>query len=225
MNLPPLFQGVEVEHDPLAYLRQRASEGCDAGLLAYRLTAQDLSAALVLAPEVPLSQAVAMLPVASVGLQNALGAIGPPEVAVHLGWDGTIYLNDGICGHIAITADTDVPEATPNWLIVSITLVLQPKEGEQSPPTETSLAAEGCGEIDPEQLLEAWARHTLVWIDRWESEGPRPVHAEWSGLLRGLHETTPAGTFIGTDEAFGMLLRDAEGQTTLVPLTTHLERP
>ncbi|WP_259993693.1 DUF4444 domain-containing protein [Sulfitobacter sp. S190] len=77
-------------------------------------------------------------------------------------------------------------------------------------------------------LTEAYVRHTLNWLNRWEDEGAKPVHDEWRGLAHGVGEQASqggkTGTFMGIDEDFGMLLRTQEG-TTLVPLTTLLEDP
>ena len=95
-----------------------------------------------------------------------------------------------------------------------------------STPEQTALSEEGCAEVGPVTLLESWARHTLVWINRWEDEGPRPLHAEWRGLAWNMGEQITqgdlTGTWLGVDEDFGMLLRDG-GTTHLIPLTTVLE--
>ena len=85
---------------------------------------------------------------------------------------------------------------------------------------------EGCADVDPGQLVESWARHTLNWIARWEDAGPAPLHADWRALAQGIGEETTlngkTGTFLGIDEDFGLLLRDAE-TTHLIPLTSILE--
>ena len=93
-------------------------------------------------------------------------------------------------------------------------------------PDQTALFAEGCAEVSPPALVEAWARHSLHWINRWEREGIAPLHNEWRGLAFGIGEEIAeggrSGTFLGVDERFGMLLRDAE-TTHLIPLTAILE--
>ena len=77
-------------------------------------------------------------------------------------------------------------------------------------------------------LLESWAKHTLVWITRWEEDRGRALHAEWRGLAHGIGEEVTqnglSGSFLGVDENFGMLLRRGE-QTHLLPLSTVLEQP
>jgi biotin-(acetyl-CoA carboxylase) ligase len=227
LTFPPLIYGEPATGSALEHACMRATMCCDAGLLAYRLDPSMLEAALVFAPEVPLSEAIAMLPACGVGFQNALGVLAPPEVAVHLDWSGPILVNGARCGSFrAICPETD-PAAIPNWLAVGFTLPLLPDSDRPGDtPDHTSLFAEGCAEVSPPALLEAWARHTLHWITRWEDEGPRPLHNEWRGLVHGIGEEIThdgkTGTFLGLDEAFGMLLRD-DTQTHLIPLTTQLE--
>ena len=227
LSLPPLLWEIATPEDPAREALRQARTGCDAGLLCWRVSEDAAQAALVLAPEVPLTTALTMLPLCGVGIQNALGALAPPEVAVHLGWDGTLYVNGGRCGGLTAHASSAEPTALPDWLVIALTVRLS--AGSDAPgetPDDTGLYEEGCGEVDPALLLEAWARHSLVWLQRWEDEGGKPLHAEWSGLVRGIgEETTQAsrtGTFLGTDDAFGMLLRDAE-TTHLIPLTHLLE--
>ena len=80
--------------------------------------------------------------------------------------------------------------------------------------------------LNTQLVVEAWSRHTLNWIARWEAEGVKPLHAEWRGLAHGIGETVVQdgrpGTFLGIDESFGMLLREQD-TTHLIPLTTLLE--
>jgi biotin-(acetyl-CoA carboxylase) ligase len=204
-----------------------AAEGCDAGLIVHNLTANHLMAAIVLAPEVPLADAMLMLPTCGVGFQNAFGALAPPEVAVQLEWSGAIRLNGASCGRLRVAAGGTDPEVEPDWLVIGLDLpLLQITERPGDQPEQTTLYDEGCAEVDPVELLEAWARHSLVWINTWEDAGPRALHAEWRGLAWRMGEEVTqsghTGTFQGVDDRFGMLLR--EGDTThLIPLTALLE--
>lgn len=228
LTLPPLMWGEAAPGDALGHAARRAALGCDAGLVAHRLAADHVEAAMVFAPEVPLSEAMTMMPLCAVGFQNALGAIAPPEVAVHFGWDGAIRINGARCGAFRAISSSDDPKAVPDWLVVGFTLPLvPPSEDMGHMPDQTALYAEGCADVKPDQLLEAWARHTLNWITRWEDEGARPLHAEWRGLAHGVGDTVEQGAlhgkYLGVDETFGMLLRDKSGDTHLIPLTTLLE--
>ena len=229
LTFPPLMWGEAATGDALGHAARRATLGCDAGLVAYALGASRAEAALVFAPEVPLSEAMTMLPLCGVGFQNALGALAPPEVAVHLEWDGGIRINGAACGRFDMLSATNDPQATPDWLAIGWTLPLIPEnDAPGTTPDRTSLFAEGCAEVQPGTLVESWARHTLNWISRWEAEGPRALHAEWRGLAHGVGEPMTrgahSGTFLGVDESFGMLLRDDE-TTHLIPLTDLLQEP
>ncbi|MEQ8778122.1 MAG: DUF4444 domain-containing protein [Roseibium album] len=228
-TFPPLFQGEALtgQADPFERALALAIAGTDPGTVVHNLTGDTLQASLIFAPEVPLEEAMAMLPVCGLGFQAALGALAPPEVAVHLEWDGTIRVNGAVCGRIRIRSSTTDSAETPDWLIVGLELNMsssEPNPGITS--NKTWLWEEGCAEITAEDLLEAWVRHSLYWINRWLDEGLRPVHADWRGLVPTLGEPVEiderTGTFVGVDENFGMLLRDGD-ETILIPLSSRLE--
>lgn len=92
-------------------------------------------------------------------------------------------------------------------------------------PDRTTLHDEGCVEIVAQRLVEAWARHMLVWINRFLDDGLAPLHAAWRDRCLSLGEEIdrPApGVFVGLDELGGMLLRSGE-ETRLIPLHEMLE--
>ncbi len=223
---PPLLSGHPVQggEDPFERAQAMSALGCDAGTVVYNIQADRLRVAIVFAPEVPLRDAMAMLPLCAVGFQNALGALAPPEVAVHLGWDGLICVNGAKCGTFQVAASTADPDAMPDWMVVGWELaLLQTSDTPGDTPDITALYDEGCAEVSPAQLVESWSRHMLTWLNRWQDEGNAPLHGEWLGLLRGVGEPIgDRGVFLGTDERFGMLIRDGD-DTHLRPLTQLLE--
>ncbi|WP_420862516.1 DUF4444 domain-containing protein [Algirhabdus cladophorae] len=226
---PPLFEGLALEGpaDPFEKACSHAIRGCDAGLVVHNVGANSLNAAIVFAPDVPLRDAVMMLPLCAVGFQNALGALAPPEVAVHLDWHGGLRINGAVCGSLRIAAQTADPEAEPDWIVVGLTLPLWPQSDDPgTTPDETTLYAEGCADVNAVDLLESWVKHTLVGINTWTDEGAGNLHRDWRGLAYGIGEDITrngiTGTFLGIDERFGMLLREAE-TTHLIPLTEVLE--
>jgi hypothetical protein len=219
---PPLLCGVAVAgaDDPFDHARALAVRGCDGGTVVHNVQADRLRAAIVFAPEVALGRAMAMLPVCGLGFQNALGALAPPEVAVHLDWAGGILVNGATCGRLRAAALAGDPLVVPDWLVIGLDLaIVQTAADPGANPQVTALYDEGCAEVDPLTLLEAWVRHSLVWISRWEDEGNAPVHRDWSGLLM---PAVGQGAFIGLDEDFGMLIGDG-GPTRLRPLHDIVE--
>ncbi len=229
VTFPPLMSGEAVTgaEDPFRTACMKAALGCDAGLVVYNLGANTLSAAVVFAPEVPLQDAMAMLPACGVGFQNALGSLAPPEVAVHLDWQGGVRVNGARCGGFRVAASGVDLDAVPEWLVVGFDLPLWPTSDDPgATPDETALYAEGCADVGAPQLLESWARHTLNWISRWEDEGVRPLHDAWRGLAQDIGEEVRVGEmtgmFVGIDERFGMLLRD-DDTTHLIPATRILK--
>ena len=224
MEVPPLFSALaSAGADPVTAAIAAAREGCDAGLVVFDSAADRLRAAVVLAPEVPLAQAAVMLPLFGIGLQNAFGALAPPEIAVQLGWDGGLSLNGARCGALALWAAPRDPGLVPDWLVVGLDLALWDGADETGrTPDTTTLAAEGCGEVTPDILLPAWLRHSLVWLNTWETDGTAPLLKEWTGLAHGIGAETVAtgrtGRALGVDERFGLVLRQ-ENHTVLVPLS------
>ncbi len=228
---PPLLTGLAVAPgaDPFETAIQTAQSGCDGGLILYAPDAADLQMAIVLAPEVTLSKAAVMLPLCALGFHNALGALAPPEVAVQLTWAGGIRINDAECGKLRIAAPTADPVAVPDWLVIGVQVPLWPQsDNPGDTPDQTSLYAEGCGDVDPVELLEFWARHTLVLINHWAEDGTRTLHRDWSELAYAMGQEMTivgqSGTFLGLDEDFGLLLKSGD-TTTVIPLTTLLETP
>jgi len=226
---PPLFQGTPLTGaaDPFDRAIALAIAGTDAGTVVYNLEGPQLRASLIFAPEKPLEHAVTALPVCGLGLQAALGALAPPEVAVHLGWQGGIKVNGAGCGRLRVKASTRLPEAEPDWLVVGLELNMgSPEQNPGDDPATTYLSEEGCADVTANALLEAWVRHSLYWINRWLEEGPRPVHEDWRALVPEIGEEVAIdgekGTFVGVDENFGMLLRQ-DNETRLIPLTSRLE--
>ncbi|MEO0362049.1 MAG: biotin/lipoate--protein ligase family protein, partial [Pseudomonadota bacterium] len=108
LSLPPLMraEAAPAGADPLHVAAARAEDGCDPGLILHNDGGERLSAALVLAPEAPLEDAMAMVFAASLGLSDAIGALGPPETAFHFVWPGGFRLNGAACGEARAAAST-----------------------------------------------------------------------------------------------------------------------
>lgn len=230
-SFPPLLTGEQAPAgvDPFDKAVASALVGCEPGLVVWSARPDTLSAALVLTPEQPLADAISILFAPAIGFVDALGALGPPEVAIHHVWPGGFRVNGALCGGLRVAASTTDPAVEPGWLVIGIDVPFLPTgdgmDEDITDPDRTCLYNEGCAEITPQQLLESWSRHTLVWINRWLDDGLEPLHTAWRGRAWGMGEDLPdgTGTFMGLDEKGGMLVKDA-GATQLRPLTDILDR-
>jgi len=227
-DFPPLLSGksVAARVDPFdKALAEVLTDEVTPGLIHYAENEDTLRAAITLAPEQGLADAVGVIFAVQLGLTDALGALGPPEVALHFTWPGGLKVNGASCGGFRAAADTMNPDAEPAWLIVGIDVPLAMQNQGGLTPDQTTLFNEGCVELTTPGILESWSRHMLNWIHIYLSEGFAPLHEAWRGRCDaiGTEITTPeTGLFVGLDERGGMLLRQG-AETKIIPLTTILE--
>ena len=227
-TFPPLLRGEEASAglDPFDKAVSAAAIGTDPGLIVYDLGGDTLRAAIVLAPESSLVEAMAMVLAAGLGFADALGALAPPEVGVHFDWPGGLRINGAECGHLRAAASTREVAVEPDWLVVGLVLPLWAEGDPGDTPERTVLYEEGCTEVTPTALIESWSRHLLTWIHRYMEDGIGPLHADWRSRAFHMGEAVDhggrAGTFMGLDEFGGMILRTEEG-TIVLPLTEMLE--
>ncbi|WP_100639188.1 biotin/lipoate--protein ligase family protein [Marinobacter salexigens] len=227
---PPLLTGevVPKHTDPFDKAVSRAIAGVDSGTIFYSEADDTLNAALVLAPETPLEDAIQAVYVAQIGLAESLGALAPPEVPVHFQWPDRIKVNGALCGNVRFAADVSDPKAYPNWLVIGVTMPFTQKAGEPGEnPNETCLYEEGCVDITPMTLLESWSKHTLLWLTYFMDSGFERVHNDWRprcDTLGKVIEKPRQGIFVGLDEKGRMLLRqDVMTETlSLIEFAEHV---
>ena len=220
-QFPPLFSGVAVPKrtDPFDKAVSSAIAGVDSGTIFYSEVADTLRAALVLAPETPLEDAIQAVYVAQIGLAESIGALAPPEIPVHFQWPDRIKINGAVCGGVRFASDVSDPKAQPNWLVIGIDVPFIPLNDEPGKnPNKTCLVEEGCGEISPMALLESWSKHTLLWLTYFMDTGFERIHNEWRPRCDTLGKmiTHPrSGVFVGLDDKGRMLLRQEVMTETL----------
>jgi len=229
-DFPPLLTGHAVAPPADAFslaCRSAASGDAGAGDVYWGRSRNDLDVAVVLEPEVGVSQAREMLFVAMVALGDCIGALSPPEVGIFYRWPGTILANGAEVGQARLAvANADDTEALPQWLVVGVTLAIRPARNVPDPGADierTTLWDEGCGELERNTLLESFSRHLKTWIHTWETEGVRPIREAWLARAEGRGETVTiaydgtetTGTFLGIDEAAGLILKTGETTTVL----------
>lgn len=218
LEFPPLLTGLVVAGDPFDAACEAAATA-DPGTVFYTLDEAVMQAAVLLAPETPLGEAMGVSFAVALGMNDALGSLAPPEVGVHLVWPDRLKVNGALCGRLRAAASTDDLEVEPDWLVVGIEVpVLPGRESEPgATPDETCLYEEGAGEITSPALVEAWARHMMNWLHIYLTEGFEPLHREWLAKADGREE----GRFMGLDEWGGLIVRQ-DGKTKILPLTQLL---
>ncbi|MER0237049.1 biotin/lipoate--protein ligase family protein [Fulvimarina sp. MAC8] len=231
-QFPPALDGrvVGADVDPFAEACKAAKAGrLSAGDLVWSTSTTRAAAAIVLEPEDMLSRAIEMVPVMMVAIGDALGAIGPPNLALMFRWPGTIIANGAATGHVSFAAFPGwEADSIPDRIVVGFELLLDTVECGWREPGEdlrsTALYEEGCGDLDRTMLIESIARHFLAGIDGWLHDGFRPVHQAWWGkadearaVSLELADRTVEGEAVGLDEAGGLLVKTGE-RTELVPL-------
>lgn len=229
-RFPPLFTGelVAQNTDPFEKAVSRAIAGVDSGTIFYSEAVDTLRAALVLAPETALEDAIQAVYVAQVGLAESLGALAPPEVPIHFQWPDRIKVNGAVCGGVRFASDVSDPKVQPNWLVIGIDVpFINLRDEPGKTPNMTSLNEEGCGDIAPMALLESWSKHTLLWLTYFMEKGFERIHNEWRPRCDSLGSSInypKSGVFVGLDEKGRMLLRQ-DVMTETLSLIDFAENP
>ena len=175
LTLPPVFRVVKVAREAFAAARAMALAGGEAGTLVIAEDAADpapllLDLAVVLEPDREAADCYPALPIAMLAMADALAALGPPFKTVGFRWPRLLVLDGAVVGHARLA----LPEAEPQpaWLVVGLELQLRADTAEPGrTPDRTALYEEGFGEVTPPEIVEAFARHLLLWVDRWQEDG------------------------------------------------------
>lgn len=225
-TFPPLFNGhgVRAPVRPFEDAVRGAREGrYGAGDLIWARNTRIMDVALVLEPDVERERGFEIVCAAAVALSDALGAIAPPEIAITWTWPHLILANKAGVGDLRFDiSPEDDEDGAPLWLVIGVEVTIQPDPTEPEPGLyvdRTTLFDEGCFELDRTQLVEAWSRHFLTWINTWMEEGFKPVHEAYLFRASGYREEIQmdlegkrlVGTFAGMDDHGHMLLKTADG--------------
>ena len=185
-DLPPLFTAASVARDAFGAARGLASGGGEAGTLVVAEDREMLDLAVVLEPDRPAADCFAALPIAMLALADALAAVGPPLKPVGFIWPHRLVLDGAEVGRARLALPKPSDEPVPAWLVVGLELRLRFTAGAEEPgrtPERTALAEEGFGEVTPAAIVEAFARHLLHWVHRWQEEGLGPATGDFRARL------------------------------------------
>jgi len=220
-TFPPLLTGEKVSKDVDPFIKAVGASmmGCDPGTVFYAEDSETLRAAITLAPELALKDSISVIHALMLSLADSIGALGPPELAVHFVWPCQFKVNAARCGELRFKASTTDPDSVPDWLVVGLTVpFVRPESIEPgSDPSQTWLHEEGCVELTVPQVIESWSRHSLVWLNSFEERGYQAIQDHWRAKCDSIGSDVVypnEGTFVGTD-GNGSLLLKRDGITSI----------
>jgi len=196
LDLPPAFRLVVLREvgDAFDHARTHASE-LGAGTLVFVGRFDLAEFAVILEPEQPLASARRAFYVCMVALGDALAAAAPPEKPIVIEWPDSIYVDRGLIGGGRLAwPDHSDEGAAPDWLVfgVSIRMAFPTREESGLHPLSTALAEERFDDVSSERLVEGFARHLMVLVDRWQEGGFALIATEYISRLKpesGVHHT------------------------------------
>lgn len=226
-QFPPLLTGHSVlaSEDPLRVAMEGAGSGqFGAGDFCWSQAESHARGAIVLEPECSLAESLQMLPLLMVAIGDALGAIGPANLALMYRWPSMLLANGGEIGEVFLQApEVATLDDVPPYIVLGFSISLSlPPETSAAPGIAahtTALFEEGCGDLDRTLIIEAVARHFLSWVDTWEHDGFRSAHSDFYGRMAEkdgetkvtIGDVVHIGRIIGIDEDGGLLLDGDKG--------------
>jgi biotin-(acetyl-CoA carboxylase) ligase len=187
LDLPPPFRLVVLREvgDAFAHARTHAGE-LGAGTLVFVGRFDLAEFAVVLEPDQPLAAARLAFYAGMVALVDALAAAAPPEKPIVIEWPDAIQVDRGLVGGGRLAWPEGCDEAAvPDWLVFGTmirTAALGVGESALHPQA-TALAVEGFDDANAERIVERFARHLMVAIDRWQEDGFAPVAQDYLAKL------------------------------------------
>jgi BirA family biotin operon repressor/biotin-[acetyl-CoA-carboxylase] ligase len=173
----------------------------------------NLYLSLILRPDCPLKQASQLGFVAALALGDAVGSVAPPLIEVTYKWPNDVLANGRKLAGILLEAQA-TPEGGVDWLVLGLGANVKsfPKDSEMP---ATGLHFEGCApSVTEAELLQAFARHFLAWVNIWLEEGFEPIRKTWLRHAEGkgdrirvrLPRETLEGRFLDLDGEGHLLL-------------------
>ena len=179
----------------------------------------NLYLSLVLRPECDVATAAQLSFVAALALGDAIGSVAPAMLEVTYKWPNDVLLNGRKVSGILLESRTDAAGGL-GWLVLGMGVNVRSFPEDAGFPA-TSLHYEGTPPTVTEaELLEAFSRHLLTWVNRWLDDGFAPVRRAWLSHAHGrgeaievrLPKETLSGTFADLDEG-GALVLELPGGT------------
>jgi biotin-(acetyl-CoA carboxylase) ligase len=171
LDLPPPFRLVALREagDAFGHACAHATE-LGAGALVFVGRFDLAEFAVVLEPEEALVRARRAFYAGMTALADALSALAPPETPIVIEWPDRLAVGRGLIGVGRLGWPPHAGEmARPDWLVFGsvVRLVSMSRKAPLRSPW-MSLADTGYGEVEAERLIEGFARHLMVAVDRWQ---------------------------------------------------------
>ncbi len=185
-----------------------------------------LHCAVVLRPDLATARLGEFVPLSVVALGMALAGLVVPMTEMRYRWPNAVLLSDGRVAGAWLAAGSD-------WLVLATSVNV----------TETANAdnfRHACVRFDggnPEAtvatMLEAYARHLVTWLARWDEEGLAPVLRHFRPRADQMHADValclPGGTSVtGRANAIddsGSLLLDTDHGKRIVTINAYMDLP
>ncbi|SFI72745.1 Biotin/lipoate A/B protein ligase family protein [Bosea sp. OK403] len=183
--LPPGFSLVTLREagDAFAHAQAIATEAGAATLVWVRRF-DIVEFAVVLEPDAVLGEARLAHYLAMNALADALAVHCPPERPVLFRWPDALIYDHGLIGGGRLAWPQGCGEGdVADWLVFGAMLratTMAPFAIEQ---TGVGMAEEGFEEVDAVDLIESFARHLMLGVTHWQSDGPKAVARRWLDRL------------------------------------------
>jgi biotin-(acetyl-CoA carboxylase) ligase len=173
--LPPPFTLVSLREMGDAFAHAIAiADAQGAGTLVHVGRFDLAEFAVVLEPEEALKTARRALYGGMAALTDALAAHAQPETAIRIDWPDSILVNGGLVGGGRLAWPQGAGEDDiPAWLVFGAMVRTASLTGHEpgANPLTTALEEEGFADVLASQLVESFAKHLMVAIDGWQSDG------------------------------------------------------
>lgn len=235
-RLPPAYRLVVLEEidSTNSEAKRRADAGAEDGTLiwarrqtggygrqgrAWSSAEGNLFLSLVVRPDCPLAAAAQFSFVTAVALGDAFGSVAPPMIEIGYKWPNDVLLNGRKAAGILLESKADSKQRL-DWLVVGLGANVSTFPPDTRLPA-TSLHFEGCApDVTAVDLLEAFGRHMLSWVNVWLEDGFAPVRQAWLRHAQGLHgdievrlpKETLHGTFSDLDGEGALQLTLPDGR-------------
>ena len=185
-----------------------------------------LHCAVVLRPELATARLGEFVPLGVVALGMALAGSVAPMTELRYRWPNAVVLGDGRVAGVWLSAGSD-------WLVLATSVNVTETANAENFRHTCVWFDGGNPEATVATLLEAYARHLVSWLARWDEEGFAPVlrhfriraeqiHADVALCLPGGIRVT--GRADAIDESGSVLVATSDG-TRSVTINEYMDLP